>query len=123
MQVFDFRKAFKDASLPSVRARVAALGGAILLSVVAVLFARAGEWAQTLFAVLYRVAPLSPLVLTPLVFAGVVWATRRWFPAARGSGIPQVMAAGHNPTAAARGPLVSMKSAVGTSGARRVFRL
>lgn len=113
MQVFDFRKAFKDASLPSVRARVAALGGAILLSVVAVLFARAGEWAQTLFAVLYRVAPLSPLVLTPLVFAGVVWATRRWFPAARGSGIPQVMAAGHNPTAAARGPLVSMKSAVG----------
>lgn len=113
MQVSVFGKIVSSASLPAVRARIAALAGAIVLSVVAVLFARAGEWAQTLFSVLYRAAPLSPLVVTPLVFAGVVWATRRWFPAARGSGIPQVMAAGHNPTAAAQGPLVSMKSAFG----------
>lgn len=113
MQAFDFRKALAAANLPAARARIAALAGAMLLSVVAVLFARAGEWAQTLFAVLYRAAPLSPLVLTPLVFAGVVWATRRWFPAARGSGIPQVMAAGHNPAASANGPLVSLKSAGG----------
>lgn len=113
MQAPDFRRLLSKANLPAARARIAALGGAILLSVVAVLFARAGEWAQTLFSVLYRTAPLSPLVLTPLNFAGVVWATRKWFPAARGSGIPQVMAAGHNPAASAHGPLVSMKSAAG----------
>jgi H+/Cl- antiporter ClcA len=113
MQAPDFRKLASKANLPAARARIAALGGAILLSVIAVLFARAGEWAQTLFSVLYRIAPQSPLVLTPLVFAGVVWATRRWFPAARGSGIPQIMAAGHNPAVSAHGPLVSLKSAVG----------
>ncbi|MBW8896672.1 MAG: chloride channel protein, partial [Massilia sp.] len=41
----------------------------------------------------YRTAPMMALLWTPLCTAGVVWATRRYVPAAAGSGIPQVMAA------------------------------
>lgn len=113
MQMLPVQKLLQNAGLPAARARAAAVLGAVLLSIVAVLFARAGEWAQTLFSVMFRAQPYAPIVVTPLVFAAVVWATRRWFPAARGSGIPQVMAAAHNPAASAKGPLVSLRSAVG----------
>ncbi|VTU39651.1 H(+)/Cl(-) exchange transporter ClcA [Variovorax sp. PBL-E5] len=37
--------------------------------------------------------PWAVLVWTPAVTAGIAWATRRWFPGASGSGIPQVKAA------------------------------
>ncbi|MCX7285807.1 MAG: chloride channel protein [Novosphingobium sp.] len=113
MQAPRFRKVPFASTLPLARPRLAAVIGAILLSIVAVLFARAGEWAQMLFAIAFRQAPQAPLIVTPLVFAAVVWATRRWFTAARGSGIPQVMAAGHSPGTAAQSPLVSLRSAVG----------
>ncbi len=41
----------------------------------------------------YHRAPWLLLLWTPLVTAGIVWATRRYFPGASGSGIPQVKAA------------------------------
>ncbi|HEY6869406.1 MAG TPA: chloride channel protein, partial [Novosphingobium sp.] len=92
------------------RARAALVAGAVLLGLVAMAFARAGELVQQWFQVGFTwnrwLAALSPVV-----FTGVVWATRRWCPAARGSGIPQVMAAGHNPAQAATGPLVSLRTA------------
>lgn len=113
MQVPESARVPLATALPAARARAAAVIGAVLLSIVAVLFARAGEWAQMLFSGVVRREPYVPLALTPLVFAGVVWATRRWFPAARGSGIPQVMAAAHTPVSAAQGPLLSLRSALG----------
>lgn len=96
---------------PVLRGRVAAVSGAVLLSLVAIAFARAGEVAQQLFSSLASRHQLVPLVLTPAVFVGVVYATRQWAPAARGSGIPQAIAAGQNPGAAGKGPLLSLRTA------------
>lgn len=96
---------------PRLRARVAAIAGAVVLSVVATAFARAGERAQQAFGAATMATPWLPLLATPLLFALIVLATRRVAPAARGSGIPQAIAAGHNPAAAATGPLVSLSTA------------
>jgi H+/Cl- antiporter ClcA len=51
------------------------------------------------------------LLLTPAVFAAIVWLTRRFFPAASGSGIPQVIAASRLPTAPGIGPLIAIRTA------------
>lgn len=94
-----------------LRRRLATGIGAILLGGVALGFARASDTAQRLFERLYAVQPLAPLLLTPLVFALVVYVTGRWVPDARGSGIPQVMAASMHPATAANSPLVSLRTA------------
>lgn len=91
--------------------RTAAVGGAVLLGLVAIAFAKGGEAAQELFSRAFAAAPWFAAAATPLVFVSVVGVTRRWFPEARGSGIPQVMAAGHNPAASAEGPLISLRTA------------
>ena len=96
-----------------LRRRLATVVGAVLLSLVAIAFAAAGERAQDAFVALQHRWHWLPLVLTPATFMAVAWATRRWMPAAGGSGIPQVMAAARHPVRAARGPLVSLKSALG----------
>jgi len=96
---------------PALRQRAALVLGALVLGMVAVLFARAADMVQSIFAGLVAAHPLAPLLLTPLVFAGVTGLTRRWAPAARGSGIPQVMVAAHNPAVHAEGELVSLRSA------------
>ena len=93
------------------RTRFAAIAGAVLLSLVAIAFARCGEWAQQQFLRLYHACHWAPAVVTPLIFAATALITRRWFPEARGSGIPQVMAAGHNPARGGTGPLVSLPTA------------
>jgi len=52
----------------------------------------------------------SPLVITPVCTGAIVWITRRWFPGAAGSGIPQVMAGlDASIDATQRGLFVSMK--------------
>jgi H+/Cl- antiporter ClcA len=94
-----------------VHNRLAAVVGAVALGLMAIVFARMGEVAQKLFLHLVAISPYAPFVVTPLVFAAVVYTTRRSFPAARGSGIPQVMAAGHNPEHHANGDLLSLKTA------------
>ncbi len=94
-----------------VHNRLAALVGAVALGLAAIVFARLGEIAQQLFQRLLSFSPYAPFLVTPLVFAGVVHATLRWFPAARGSGIPQVMAAGAAPQFQAKGDLLSLRTA------------
>jgi H+/Cl- antiporter ClcA len=94
-----------------VHNRIAAVAGAVALGLIAIAFARLGEAAQDIFLRLVKAAPYAPLAVTPLLFAGVVYLTHRFFPSARGSGIPQVMAAGHNPEHHAEGQLLSLKTA------------
>lgn len=96
----------------NVLARSAGVIGAVMLGLVAIAFAKAGEMAQAIFTHFYGQHPLLAALSTPLVFLAVVGSTRRWFPEARGSGIPQVMAAGHNPGASAGGALLSIRTAV-----------
>ena len=96
--------------------RVATGLGAVLLGLIALAFAQAGDQAQRAFDRLVAAWPYAPLVLTPAIFAGVMFLTRRWSPDARGSGIPQVIAATRNPETAARGPLISIRTAVAKFG-------
>lgn len=91
--------------------RTAAVIGAVLLGLVAIAFAKSGEAAQQLFARSFAASPWLAAAATPCTFVAVVGITRRWFPEARGSGIPQVMAAGHNPAISAHGPLISLRTA------------
>ncbi|UZW57962.1 chloride channel protein (plasmid) [Sphingobium sp. JS3065] len=79
------------------RRRIAILGGAVLTGLAALLFARLADEASEMFVGLARRWPAAHLLLTPLGFAAIVWATRKLAPAARGSGIPQVMAASRDP--------------------------
>lgn len=87
--------------------------GAVLLGVVAIIFAWVGNLAQGLFLRFDTAFPLGALVATPALFVFIVFATRRWVPEARGSGIPQVIAAGRDPERRALGPLVSLRTALG----------
>jgi H+/Cl- antiporter ClcA len=102
----------KGEALKRLRRRVATGGGAVLLGLTALAFARAGDAAQMLFTRLATAFPYAPLIVTPCLFAAVVYLTSRWAPEARGSGIPQVIAAARDPQREGLGPLVSMRTAI-----------
>nr|WP_230206946.1 chloride channel protein [Novosphingobium sp. Gsoil 351] len=91
------------------RRRIAILGGAILIGLIALLFARLSDWAGEIFLTIERRCWWAPLLATPLGFAGLVWLTRLLAPAAGGSGIPQIIAASRDPEAAIR-TLVSART-------------
>lgn len=99
-----------------IRRRVAMVSGAVLLGLVALAFAAAGDRVQPLiFAITARIWWL-PVLITPAAFALIVWTANRYFPESRGSGIPQIIAAGRNPEQAAKGPLVSLRTALAKLG-------
>ena len=103
-------------ALQRVRRRAATGAGAVLLGLAALGFAKLGDLAQHLFARLDAAVPYAPLTATPLLFAAVVYFTSRWTPEARGSGIPQVIAAARDPQREGNGPLVSMRTALAKVG-------
>lgn len=72
--------------------------GAVLVGLVAVLFARGGDLAQQQFASWISGRAWLSLLITPALTALCVWLTRRYFVGSEGSGIPQVIAAMHAPT-------------------------
>ncbi|MBT0667555.1 chloride channel protein [Novosphingobium profundi] len=85
-----------EPSFDLARRRTASAIGAVLLGLTAIGFAWMGDKAQELFTRFQSHNIYLTLAATPFVFAGVVWLTNRVSPAARGSGIPQVMAATKN---------------------------
>jgi H+/Cl- antiporter ClcA len=91
------------------RTRTAIIVGAVLIGIVATLFAQAADGAGILFGHYARRWHWLPLITTPLTFMGLVWVTRRHAPFARGSGIPQVIAAQADPNAAT-GTLISIRT-------------
>jgi H+/Cl- antiporter ClcA len=93
------------------RRRIAILGGAVVVGLIALLFAVLADGANELFLALVERCWWAPLFLTPAGFALFAWMTNRTAPEARGSGIPQVMAATHDPEAALS-RLVSAKTVV-----------
>ena len=66
--------------------------GAVAVGSAAALFAMLASRAGLAFRDLLHVAPWAPLLLTPLGLMLIVWITRRYFPGAEGSGIPQTIA-------------------------------
>ena len=67
--------------------------GAILVGVVAAIFALLGEFADHTFRDLIATTPWLPFIVTPLGFVLISWLTRRFFAGAEGSGIPQTLVA------------------------------
>lgn len=109
-----FRALLRSRGPTSVRfrRRIAVITGAIAIGIVAVLFAEASDEMGMLFSTYARHWHWLPLVTTPLGFMALVWVTRAFVPLARGSGIPQVMAARPDPQAATGG-LIAVKTVVG----------
>lgn len=75
------------------RRRLSFMGGAVLIGLAALAFAQAADAANALFHNMGGAQPMLPLVLTPLMFVTLAWASRRYAPYSGGSGIPQVIAA------------------------------
>ncbi len=67
--------------------------GAVCVGAIAVYFARGSEEANRLFHRLVSYSPFLPLIVAPAGLALVAYLTRRFFPGAQGSGIPQTIAA------------------------------
>ncbi len=74
-------------------ARVVVLAHAAAAGLAVVAFTWLSDRALQGFAALYGWHEWAPLVWTPAWTAGLAWLTRRYYPGATGSGIPQVMAA------------------------------
>ncbi|MCL6619384.1 MAG: chloride channel protein [Thermomonas hydrothermalis] len=91
--------------------RLALWGGAVLVALAAILFARAADLAFSLFRKVLQRSPGWTLILTPATFAVVAWCTRHGLEATRGSGIPQVIAGLEMPPAL-RQKHLSLKVAV-----------
>lgn len=92
--------------------RIATLVAAVLVGLGALTFAWAGDRAQDTFEHLQRSYPWIHLVVTPALFAGIIWVTMRIAPESRGSGIPQAIAASHQPNGKAAQALVSVRVAL-----------
>lgn len=99
-----------------IHRRVAMIGGAVLLGFVALAFAAAGDRAQRLIFMATDRIWWLPFLITPAAFALIVWTANRYFPASRGSGIPQIIAASRRPEQEAKGPLVSLRTAFAKLG-------
>lgn len=76
---------------------------------VALLFARAADQAMALFGRASAALPWLPLLITPLGVLALAAFTKWWTPEARGSGIPQVIAAARDPAGPIE-PLISLKT-------------
>lgn len=95
------------------RRRAALWGGAVLVALVAIVFAKASDAAFRLFQQVTAVSPWWALALTPAVFGGLAWLTSGALRPTRGSGIPQVIAALDRPEVAFRQANLSLPVSAG----------
>ncbi len=95
------------------RRRLVFWGGAFATGAVAVLFAKASDFAMLAFTHARAWQAWFPYVAAPAGLALCAWLTRRVFVGAEGSGVPQTIAALTLPTELARNRLLSMKIAAG----------
>lgn len=100
-----------DASAPVWRRRFAAATGAVMVGLAALAFAWFSDHAQQFFTTTTRALPWMGWLLPPVGIVLVVWATRIGSMQARGSGIPQVIAAARHPDRALIDGLVSIRTA------------
>jgi H+/Cl- antiporter ClcA len=108
-----FRNRIPDdlVELDEWRRRLATLTSAVLIGLLAMLFARASDFAQHEFAGFAAAMPYAPLAVTPFLFVAIAALTRSLAPASRGSGIPQVIAASRDPDGETSAGLLSARTA------------
>ncbi|HVY05299.1 MAG TPA: chloride channel protein [Burkholderiales bacterium] len=90
--------------------------GAIAVAVAAILFALGSARMIDLHHRLIAALPWLTFVIAPLGLMAVAWVTRRLFPGAQGSGIPQTIAALQIADEASRSRLLSLRIAAGKLG-------
>ncbi len=95
------------------RRRLTFIAGGVVVGAAAVSFAALSDAAQGAFQSFVSRWPWAPLIATPLGFAAIAFITRRFVPQARGSGIPQVIAARKIKNTKLGSDLVSIRVAVG----------
>ena len=95
------------------KTRLAFWGGAILVGLAAVALAEGAEFADGWFRGVASEYPLLPFILTPAGFVLAIWLTRRFFPGAQGSGIPQTMATFEHEHRGLRHTLLTFRIAIG----------
>jgi H+/Cl- antiporter ClcA len=100
-------------SAHSIRVRAVFFGGAVLVGLIAALFALGSNLANASFHALSNHSPLLPFIITPLGLVLIVWLTRRFFPGAEGSGIPQTIATIEMTEHQQRAGLLSLRTAFG----------
>lgn len=89
-------------------------GGAVLVGLVAALFALAAEFADHTFHALYQRWPVIAFFMTPFGLVLTVYIAKRYFPDSGGSGIPQtIIAIEDKGGAALTARLLSIRAAVG----------
>ena len=67
--------------------------GPLMIGLVAVILATASDYANKLNSLLFQSFFFAPLIILPLGFVLLTYVSRRYFPGAQGSGIPQTIAA------------------------------
>ena len=88
-------------------------GGALLLGLAAALFAMLADQAESQFRQWVTATPWLPLLITPLGLVTISLLTRRYFPNAEGSGIPQTIAALETQNEQLRARLLTFRIAFG----------
>jgi H+/Cl- antiporter ClcA len=88
-------------------------GGAIMVGIVAVLFALAAQLGYTYFHWLLSISPWLAFFAMPAGLALCVWLSRRYFEGSQGSGIPQTIAALEIADEKQLGRLLSLRIAIG----------
>jgi H+/Cl- antiporter ClcA len=90
-------------------------GGAVGIGFLGVLFAKLVDGAVHQLRQITEIYPYWPFIIAPLGGALIAWLTRRYFPGAEGSGIPQVMAemARHGERHKPTHPLLSLRIVFG----------
>ena len=89
------------------------LGDAVLVGLSAVALTQLGNLANASFLMLYQRWPWMPFLVGPAGLVLSLWLTRRFFPGAQGSGIPQVIAALSPRTGGSPSRLLSVRIAIG----------
>ncbi|THF66939.1 chloride channel protein [Pseudothauera nasutitermitis] len=92
--------------------RLKFVGAALLAGLIAILFAIGAELAIETHAGVMNAAPWLALIIAPAGFALMAWLSRRWFPGAMGSGIPQTIAAMDTEDGRVRKKLLSLRLAI-----------
>ena len=93
--------------------RLALWIGAVVVALAAIVFAKASDWSYHLFQIMLTYGAWIPLVVTPVVFGLIAWATEDRLRATRGSGIPQVIGTLHIEDENFRARMLSLPIAVG----------
>jgi H+/Cl- antiporter ClcA len=96
------------------RTRLTLWTAAAVAGLVVVAFAKLADLALATFFGLTAERPWLPFILAPAIGMATVWLTRRYVPAAQGSGIPQVIAASRDVVqGSAVASLISLRIACG----------